>query len=391
MHVGKALGIGLACAALLLSHAGAAHAAAFKAVLLVPQDDPRLERARLERGYLGQVSGAAIDGITMALADAEGELEAAGASIKVDVVPVASPQAAADATRKAEQAGAVAVLTDLDAPSLLAAADAAKGLVINLSETSDALRQDQCRARMLHVAPSERMRADAIAQTLLTRKWSNVLLLVGSGARDVERGAVAAAAIKRFGLKLGAQRPYELTADPRKRELANPLLLTKGDHDVVWVVDSDGEFARSLPYRTATPRPVVGDAGLFALAWHARYDRYGATQVSRRFARSASRAMGAVDWQAYVAGKALVAGALGAPKGPVATFQKALVEAELDASKGVTMGFRSWDGQLRQTLLLTDGQGVIAIAPVEGVLHPKNNLDTLGADAPEKLCKVRAG
>ena len=34
-----------------------------------------------------------------------------------------------------------------------------------------------------------------------------------------------------------------------------------GSYDVVWVVDSDGEFARSLPYRTVLPRPVVGDAG----------------------------------------------------------------------------------------------------------------------------------
>ena len=40
-------------------------------------------------------------------------------------------------------------------------------------------------------------------------------------------------------------------------------------------------------------------------------------------------------------------------------------------------------------LLLSDGQGVIALAPADGVLHPKNNLDTLGADAPEKLCKAR--
>jgi hypothetical protein len=40
-------------------------------------------------------------------------------------------------------------------------------------------------------------------------------------------------------------------------------------------------------------------------------------------------------------------------------------------------------------MLLTDGQGVAALAPGEGVLHPKNSLDTLGADAPEKLCKAR--
>ena len=52
------------------------------------------------------------------------------------------------------------------------------------------------------------------------------------------------------------------------------------------------------------------------------------------------------------------------------------------------MSFRAWDGQLRQTMLLTDGQGVISQAPVEGLLHPTDVLDTLGADAPEKLCKA---
>jgi hypothetical protein len=50
--------------------------------------------------------------------------------------------------------------------------------------------------------------------------------------------------------------------------------------------------------------------------------------------------------------------------------------------------FRAWDGQLRQALLLTDGQGVISQAPIDGLLHPSNVLDTLGADAAEKLCKA---
>ena len=70
----------------------------------------------------------------------------------------------------------------------------------------------------------------------------------------------------------------------------------------------------------------------------------------------------------------------------MAAFQKALNEVEVDGSKGVGMSFRAWDGQLRQPLLLTDGQGVISVAPVEGILHPKNALDTLGTDAPEKRC-----
>ena len=85
----------------------------------------------------------------------------------------------------------------------------------------------------------------------------------------------------------------------------------------------------------------------------------------------------------------LIAAAVAAPKGPTAAFAQALAKAELDGSKGVAMSFRLWDGQLRQPLLLGDGQAVIASAPAEGILHPTNALDALGADAPEKLCKAR--
>ena len=42
--------------------AGTAAAATLKATLLLPQDDPRLERSRLERGYLGHPGGPAGDG-----------------------------------------------------------------------------------------------------------------------------------------------------------------------------------------------------------------------------------------------------------------------------------------------------------------------------------------
>ena len=368
--------------------AAAAQAAAFKATLLVPADDARLERTRVERAYLGHPTGPAADGVQVALKEARLELESAGASLAVETVVVGSAADAKAAAQKAEKAGAAALLADLPADWLLVAADAVKLPVLNLSAADDRLRQQDCRPRLLHVAPSERMRADALAQTLVSRKWSSVLLLTGPSAEDAQRGAAAQAAIRRYGLKLAGAKPFKLSGDPRERDLANPLLLTTGGHDVVWVVDSDGEFARTLPYRTATPRPVVGDAGLVALAWHAQYDRFGAPQVSRRFTKTAQRPMAAADWNAWMGGKALAAAAVAAPKGPVAAFQKALLDSDLDGSKGVQLSFRAWDGQLRQTMLLTDGQGVIGTAPVDGVLHPKNSLDTLGPDAPEKLCKV---
>ena len=54
------------------------------------------------------------------------------------------------------------------------------------------------------------------------------------------------------------------------------------------------------------------------------------------------------------------------------------------------LSFRAWDRQLRQPLLLSDGIAVLGSAPVEGVMHPKNLLDTLGSDAAESVCKAGA-
>lgn len=376
-----------------LAAAGTAQAATFKATLILRDDDPRLDRSRTERPALGQPGGALDTAVEVALKESKLELDAEGTGITFDTVRVGSAAAARDAAARAEKAGAAVLLADLPADWLLAAADGARLPLLNLGEASDRLREADCRPRLLHLLPSERMRADAIAQTLAARRWTQVLLLTGPGGEDRARSAAAQAAIKRYGLKLVGSKPFKLSADPRERDLANPLLLTGvasgASYDVVWVVDSDGEFARGLPYRTALPRPVVGDGGLVALAWHASFERFGAPQVSRRFAKAAGRPMTGQDWAAWLAGKALAAAAVATPKGPLAAFQKALADAELDGSKGVTMAFRPWDGQLRQPLLLSDGQSVVAMAPVEGILHPKNALDTLGADAPEKLCKAR--
>ena len=377
--------IELALAAALLPAA----AAPLRATLIAPTEDARFERSRVERAYLGQPGGPARDGVQVAIDEAKFELDAAGSAVTLDQLGATSLEGARAAAQQAEKAGAAVLLIDLPADWTRAVADAVKLPVLNLGNASDALRETDCRANLWHVLPSERMRADALAQTLLARKWSQVLLLTGPSAADTPRSAAAQAAIKRYGLKLVAAKTFKLSADPRERDAANPLLLTGGlAYDAVWVVDSDGEFARSLPYRTALPRPVVGDAGLAALAWHAQFDRFGAPQVARRFAKAAKRPMTAHDWAAWLAGRALVAAALAAPKGPAAAWAKALTTTELDGSKGVNLSFRPWDGQLRQPLLLTDGQAVIGMAPVDGILHPRNTLDTLGADAPEKLCKV---
>jgi ABC transporter substrate binding protein (PQQ-dependent alcohol dehydrogenase system) len=58
----------------------------------------------------------------------------------------------------------------------------------------------------------------------------------------------------------------------------------------------------------------------------------------------------------------------------------------LELYKGAAGSFRPWSRQLRQPILLGTHDAVLAVAPVEGALHQKNDLDTLGPDEPEFRC-----
>lgn len=356
-------------------------------------DDERLDARRVALAYPGHPGGPLHEAVTLAVSESRFELDHAGLQVRLEVRDVRSAEEAGAQLRQLEKAGAGGAVLDLPAAWIAVAAFATGLPVLNAGESADAPRQQGCRPNLFHTLPTERMRADAIAQALLARRWTRVLLLHGGSTGDATRLAQTQAALKRYGIKVMALKPFKRSGDPRERDLANPLLLTGpgvgGEYDAVWVVDGDGEFARSLPYRTALPRPVVGDAGLVAEAWAPRFDRYGAPQLERRFQRAAGRPMTSYDWAAYVAAKALLQAALERPAAPgAAQMLKALGHAgfTLDGFKGVRLSFRAWDRQLRQPLLLTDGVAVIGSAPVEGVMHPKNVLDTLGTDAAESAC-----
>jgi ABC transporter substrate binding protein (PQQ-dependent alcohol dehydrogenase system) len=378
----------------LSSFTHAAKAANWNVTLIEQANNPKLDRQRVERAYLGHPLGGAGEAIAMALDDAQFELEAAKTTISLKQEQVITVEAAKTAAQKVEKAGAPILLVNLPGAWAGTVAAAVKIPIINIGASDDNLREGDCLANLYHMLPSERMRTDALAQALMARKWTQVLLLNGSTAEDIKRSQTAQASMKRYGLKIVATKSFKLSTDPRERSLANLQLLTANNtYDAVWVVDSDGEFARSLPYNTALARPIVGDAGMVALAWEAHFDRFGAPQVTRRFTKVAKRAMTDVDWAAWMAGKAVVAAAMATaaiPRTDAASIAQALSSASLDGSKGAPLQFRSWDRQLRQSMLLTDGQGVLATMPMEGILHPKNILDTLGADEGEKLCKFKS-
>ena len=384
---------GRVASALLAAAAVHVSAATLTLGVLQRADDERLDARRVELAYPAQPGGSLSQAVEVAVKESQFELDAAKLQVKVDVRSARSADDAKAQLQQLAKAGAAAVVLDLPAAWMAAAVASVNLPLLNAGEADEAPRQQGCSANLFHTLPGERMRADALAQTLLARKWSRVLVLHGPRPEDATRLALVQAALKRYGLKPVAVRAFKLSADPRERDLANPLLLTGGvEYDAVWVVDADFEFARALPYRTALPRPVVGDAGLVAEAWAPHFERFGAPQLARRFTRAAQRPMTSPDWAAYMAAKAVLQAALEQPASPsAAQILKALTRADftLDGFKGVRLSFRGWDRQLRQPLLLTDGVGVVGSAPVEGVMHPKNVLDTLGADAPESACKQK--
>jgi ABC transporter substrate binding protein (PQQ-dependent alcohol dehydrogenase system) len=394
LSVAAALG-----SSLCLPNSVRAQAGATVQKLIVPvlmrADDLRLEPRRVERAYLGHPLGPAIEGLSLAVQDSSFELDAARVALQFTPIRLAGLEQARAEVSKLAQGGAVAMISELPASWIGGVCDAAKVAVINVSEANDELREPQCRNNLFHTFPSERMRTDAIAQVLMARRWNKIFLLHGESSDDLRRVEVAARTLQRFNLKVQAKKIFKLSADPRERQLANLGLLTSGlEFDALWVIDSDGEFARTVPYRFQLPRPVVGDAGLVAMAWESHFDRYGAPQVSKSFAKQWKRSMTGHDWAAWLAGRALVTAitlpTLANRKLQAADLQKALTlnDFRVDGSKGQSLSFREWDRQLRQPMLLSDGQAVIEIAPLEGVLHPRNALDSLGADSPEKLCKV---
>ncbi|MBB3015158.1 ABC transporter substrate-binding protein [Cupriavidus alkaliphilus] len=369
------------------------HAAEVRVAVVSLDDDARHAPRRLALRYPDQPQGRALDGAQVAAAEARFALEAAGQSLRIEAQQARTEAEVASLVAALARQGTRFILLDLPPASVRAAARAVRpgeALLFNVSADDDALRGAGCAPVLLHTLPSMRMRADALMQYLAARKWRRALLLSGPSAADAAQRDALLGAARRFGIAWSAQRAFRLSNDPRERDQANVRLLTGGaDYDVVVVADADGEFARGLPYATQSPRPVVGASGLGAQAWHWAWERNGGPQLNRRFARAAGRPMTGYDWAAWVAVKAIAESVVRQPAGFAAQAQAlATGQVVVDGFKGPPLSFRRWDRQLRQPLMLAHPDGVIGTAPVEGVLHPKNNLDTLGADEADTACRA---
>ncbi len=303
---------------------------------------------------------------------------------------------------KLAAAGAHYVVADLPADMLLRAADVAAAkdmLVFNAGATDDSLREENCRNNVFHTAPTRSMLADGLAQYLVWKQWRNWFLITGSHDTDKLWSEALKRAAQRFGAVIVEERVFVDRGASRQTDSGNVLIqreipvFTQGapDHDVVVAADENEVFATYLPYRTWTPRPVAGSAGLVPVSWHASHEQWGAKQIQNRFVKATGRRMNAKDMQAWTAVRIIGEAATRTNSGDasqIAAFIKA-PDFSIAAFKGQRVTFRQWNWQLRQPVLLSDGRNVVSVSPQEGFLHQFSELDTMGVDQPETKCNLR--
>lgn len=387
---------------LLALAAGAAAAAraqpprqrVFSLGLLTQADDVRYSPEVLRKGFPDGPGGRSAGAARIALNDSAFTLGTRGwTSSRLLSVEAKTATGLPAALQQLLKQSVHHVVLELPEPGVAAVTAAAAGrdaILFNAGAPEDSLRGSGCAPHLLHTLPSHAMQCDTLVQLLVARRWMRPLLLYGPLPGDALLLAAFRRGMGRLGVQPVAERAFNLPPDPRERDPGAVRQLTAdADYDAVVVLDTQGEFARDVPYRTALPRPVLGSNGVVAQAWSPYYELHDAAQLTRRFLRQAGRPMGSYDWATWMAARAAaeIASAYNAASIPQQLQALRQGAVAVDGYKGQRLTFRAWDGQLRQPLLLAHGSGIADVAPIGAFFDPRRGLDTLGHDARDTACR----
>jgi ABC transporter substrate binding protein (PQQ-dependent alcohol dehydrogenase system) len=324
-----------------------------------------------------------------------------GWHFKLYVVTLPAGADVAAQARKVFAPGPAVIVADLRAEDLLKLADAPaakNALILDMRTTEDSLRQRDCRSNVFHILPNQAMRADALAQFLVEKRWTKWFLLQGPTPQDAVYAADVRRSAGRYGARVVVAKSYDYNPGSRRSDTGYQQIQTQmplatqvgSDYDVIFVADETDLFGDYLPYNTFDARPIVGTQGLVATAWTPAFQSYSALQMQNRFRLFAHRDMTERDYGGWLAvnivGDAVMRGRQTSPAGMRAYLRS---DGFLVAGfKGEGLTFRTWDQQLRQPVLLAQPLMVVSMSPQNGFLHPGNTSDTLGFDQPETQCRL---
>ncbi|MDT1062707.1 ABC transporter substrate-binding protein [Paracoccus sp. CPCC 101403] len=311
----------------------------------------------------------------------------------------ATPETAAAEMDKLLSQGVTFIVTLADEDQTLKLSDQVgdRATLLNARARGDRLRGKDCRANVIHTAPSHAMLADGLAQFLMWKKWSDWFLISGSHPEDIALADAYRRAAKKFGAKIVEERTYEDTGGGRRTDSGYvqvqqqmPVFTQRAaDHQIVIAADEAGVFAPWLPYQTWDPRPVAGSAGLVPRSWHPALEAWGATQFQNRFEKLATRRMWDEDYQTWLALRMIGEAATRTQSTDPVKLKEFMLSDKFEVAgfKGQKLTMRDWDHQLRQPILLTTGDVTSSVSPQDQYLHQSSALDTLGIDRPETECK----
>lgn len=268
--------------------------------------------------------------------------------------------------------------------------EAQDAILVNVTAPQTALRSGACRANLLHTLPSDAMLADALMQFMVKKRWTKLAMISGGDADDADLAGTYRASAEKFGLKLVDEKTWNFDADMRRNTGQEVPAFTQSlkAHDVLLVADTRDDYGRYIPYNTWLPRPIAGTEGIVPAAWAPVVEQWGAAQLQSRFVEATQRTMRAEDYAAWAAVRVFGEAVTRTGTSDAQALRSYILSDafELAGFKGRPMSFRTWNGQLRQPIPLTTARALIAQAPLEGFLHQRNELDSLGLDLPESDC-----
>jgi ABC transporter substrate binding protein (PQQ-dependent alcohol dehydrogenase system) len=290
------------------------------------------------------------------------------------------------------------ILIDADPATILSVADlpeAQGALLFNVSSGAENLRSGDCRANLLHTIPEDAARTDALMQVLQRKQWQTTVLVTGSHPADQAFAEALRRSATKFGITIAAEKDWTFDTDLRESTMDEIPRFTEGfpDHDVILVADETDDFGRYIEHNAWLPRPVAGSDGMVPTAWAPVIESWGAVQLQNRFEDHAHRPMRGQDYAAWAAIRAIGEAVTRTGSSDPATLRAFLLnpDFQMDGFKGRGLSFRAWNGQLRQPIAVVNSRALVTLAPVEGFLHQRNEMDTLGLDEPESACTAFKG